>query len=139
MSLNEKDIIDAIESYKNANGLSGTKMAELCGMSSKSVYSEISSGKTKSLKSKYLVSFLINTKISPEEFFGKFDMSNTEKAVNIIEEPNEADFDLSACKNPRCIKRINELEEDKRNLQEFNKVLQKQLDAKKGEQLENSA
>lgn len=102
MNLTEKNIINALESYKNYHALTVEKMAELCGMSDKARYSDWRNGKTKNAKLVYFLNFLKNTNTNPEKFFHSFAKENV-----VVSDLNNSDEPTSPyntkCIDPGCI------------------------------------
>ena len=101
MNLNSDDVYNNIESFKNKNGYTLDKMAELTGMSDKSAYSGMI--KNKRMKLEYLVNLINNTGITFEQLFRPFtNYQQEDNPINKVEEP-EHSIRIISC--PECIEK----------------------------------
>lgn len=101
MNLNESSIRKGFESYMNSTGTKGYKIAEMCGMSSASMFSQYLTGVTKSLKAEYLIHFLYNAKIDLNKFLNQ----NIYRPIEELAEASDVKIKYFNC--PECIKKQN--------------------------------
>ena len=100
MNLNEKDIRQAIVGYMKKYKKKNYEMAEICGMSSPSMFSQYHSGITKTLRAEYLLNFLFNSKIEIQKFlvenFVKQDTSSEDAELYKVQvnDPNNKIYQL---------------------------------------------
>lgn len=66
MNLNEDDIYNSLESYRNKMGYSQEKMAELVGLATKQTYANMIKNKT--MKFSYFINLINNTGMSSDYF-----------------------------------------------------------------------
>lgn len=66
MNLNEHDIYNSLESYRNKMGYSQEKMAELVGLATKQTYANMIKNKT--MKFSYFINLINNTGLSSDYF-----------------------------------------------------------------------
>lgn len=66
MDLNEDDIYNSLESYRNKMGYSQEKMAELVGLATKQTYANMIKNKT--MKFSYFINLINNTGLSSDYF-----------------------------------------------------------------------
>ena len=112
MNLNEQNIYDNLESYRNNKGFNQTEMAGIVGLATKQAYSRMISNKT--MKLAYLINLVNNSDISLDKLFDRG--KSTIKQPDIVEEGSEMKFYSCPDCRPREIeikkqaKRIEELE-----------------------------
>ncbi len=88
MNLNEQNIYDNLESYRNNKGYNQTEMAEIVGLATKQAYSRMISNKT--MKLAYLINLVNNSDISLDKLFDK--SRSTIKQLDIAEEGSDMKF-----------------------------------------------
>ena len=109
MNLSEQDIYDNLESYRNENGFSQDKMADIIGLSNKQAY--LNMVKNKTMKLKYFINLINNTGLNPDYFLDKSMKSSSYSSNDRslpIDDPKGKHF---AC--PDCIEKGKEIEEQK--------------------------
>lgn len=131
MILNEEDIYNSIESFRNSRGLSQSKMADIMGLSNKQAYSNMI--KKRTMKMVYFINLLNQYNLDPTFFLYQKNI-HTHDSSNKSESKESDNNQYTApkspekrCDNPYCLKRISELENDKRLLTEYNDLLKAQL------------
>lgn len=108
MIINNEDIIDGLESYRNKHGLSNAKMAKLLEMSQANTYTRVK--KEKNMTIKFLVNFFNNANVDPLQFFKTLIKINEYPDDTITPSDREAaPPDKKICKNPECLHRIDDL------------------------------
>lgn len=141
MILNEEDVYNGFESYRNKNGLSQEQMAVLVGLKTKQAYGNMIKNKT--MKLKYLINLINNTGVSSDYILnpetrkkqqGK-DLNNPPENINIASDEKVTFYTCPDCiekqKEINALKRENQLLEDKISLQ--NELLDKYREPTKKE------
>lgn len=122
MNLKDADLLNAIESYKNQYKLKDYQMAELCGMTSPSVYNNWKKGTTKTLKAEYLLNFLLNTGTDANAFLEKFRKQNLDQQG--IESSKTGDVDLVSKVCSDCVSKQKEIDALRETLDAKEEVLE---------------
>ncbi|WP_299576598.1 hypothetical protein [uncultured Sunxiuqinia sp.] len=113
MNLNEDDIRRALENYKDEHRLKDYKIAELCGMSSPSVYNNYKKGKTQYLRADYLLNFSFNAKISLDRFIDQYINKKSQPHNTAVEPLNslkKPDTQAKIYNCPDCIAKQREID-----------------------------
>ncbi len=106
MILNSEDVYDNIESYRNKQGYSQDKMAEIIGMSGKSAYSAMI--KNRRMKFEYLINLLNNSTMTVDQLFRgstKYEHQQSKKG-----DVEEIDTEIKAFSCTDCVSKQKEIE-----------------------------
>lgn len=109
MNLNEDDIYNSIESYRNKAGYNQDKMAEIMGLESKQAYSNMIKNKT--MKMIYFINLINKTGVSYQHFL---DTISTKQPYKNEEKPQVLEDGCALCREKD--KRIADKEEIIRGL-----------------------
>ncbi|WP_319228470.1 hypothetical protein [Draconibacterium orientale] len=96
MILKEQDIYDNLESFRNKNSYSQSKMAELMGLSNKQAYSNMVKNKT--MKMIYFVNLLNHSNLDVSRFFySDHTYTDVSRKNNGPEEPSIITYSCQDC------------------------------------------
>jgi len=120
MILNESDIYDSIESYRNKVGFNQDKMAEIMGLESKQAYSNMIKNKT--MKMIYFVNLINKTGTSYEHFLDQnANYKHSDVKLDKVEE-SKTKITLIGC--PDCIEKENTIRDLRANLNDLRKHIE---------------
>ncbi len=103
MIIDIEDVVDALESYRNAREMSLGKMSKLLGLKGSSSYIRVK--EMKSINLKYILTFFNNAQVSPVEFFAsvtKMSEDRNRKKEESNDQKTEDTPPDEECTNPRC-------------------------------------
>lgn len=140
MNLNDEDIRRSLKRYFESSGKRGYEMAEICGMSSASMFSQYMSGTTKTLRAEYLLNFLLNTGLSLHEFLDKnIESSKNENTTTNISAEEEQESKKQHPEQKKftcneCVSKQKEIDALKKALEAKEELLEMYRDRNKKDQ-----